>query len=92
MDSLSGCLLAAVAGNRHPLCGPVPPAIYPSSLDESAVSASDGPAKPAILFQLVLWLLGMVSSYTLGGFIQILLILALVVLFIRVLQGRRPVV
>lgn len=41
---------------------------------------------------LVLWLLGMVSSYTLGGFIHILLILALVVLLIRVIQGRRPVV
>lgn len=41
---------------------------------------------------LVLWLIGMVSSYTLGGFIHILLILALVVLLIRVIQGRRPVV
>lgn len=38
---------------------------------------------------LVLWLLGMVSSYTLGGFIHILLIIALVVLLIRVIQGRR---
>ncbi len=41
---------------------------------------------------LVLWLLGMVSSYTLGGFIHILLVLALVVILIRVIQGRRPVV
>ncbi len=41
---------------------------------------------------LVLWLLGMVSSYTLGGFIHILLLLALVVLIIRVIQGRSPVV
>ena len=40
----------------------------------------------------VLWLLGMVSSYTLGGFIHILLVLAIVVLLIRVIQGRRPVV
>lgn len=39
---------------------------------------------------LVLWALGMVSSYTLGGFIHILLVVALVVL-IRVIQGRRPV-
>ena len=38
---------------------------------------------------LILWLLGMVSSYTLGGFIHILLIIALVVLLIRVIQGRR---
>ena len=41
---------------------------------------------------LVLWLLGMVSSYTVGGFIHILLVLALVVLVINLLQGRRPVV
>ena len=40
---------------------------------------------------LVLWLLGMVSSYTLGGFIHILLVVALAILLIRVIQGRRPV-
>jgi hypothetical protein len=38
---------------------------------------------------LVLWLLGVVTSYTLGGFIHILLVLAVVVLLIRVIQGRR---
>lgn len=41
---------------------------------------------------LVLWLLGMVSSYTLGGFIHILLLIALVVLIIRVIQGRNVAV
>jgi hypothetical protein len=40
---------------------------------------------------LVLWLLGMVSSYTFGGFIHILLVLAIVVVLIRVIQGRRPI-
>ena len=40
---------------------------------------------------LILWLLGMVSSYTLGGFVHILLVLAIIVVLIRVLQGRRPV-
>lgn len=40
---------------------------------------------------LVLWLLGIVSSYTLGGFIHLLLILAIAVILIRVIQGRRPV-
>ena len=40
---------------------------------------------------LVLWLLGMVSAYTLGGYIHILLIIALVVILIRVIQGRNPV-
>ncbi len=40
---------------------------------------------------LVLWLLGMVSSYTLGGYIHVLLVLAIAVVLIRVIQGRRPV-
>mgnify|MGYP003437156339 FL=1 len=37
----------------------------------------------------VLWLLGLVSSYTMGGFIHILLVLAIVVVLINVIQGRR---
>lgn len=37
----------------------------------------------------ILWLLGFVSSYTLGGFIHILLVLAVIVVLVRVLQGRR---
>ena len=40
---------------------------------------------------LVLWLLGMVSSYTLGGFIHLLLVLAVVVVLIRIIQGRNPI-
>lgn len=40
---------------------------------------------------LVLWALGMVSSYTLGGFIHILLVIAIAVVLINVIQGRRPV-
>jgi Family of unknown function (DUF5670) len=40
---------------------------------------------------LLMWLLGMVSSYTLGGFIHILLVLAIVVVLIRIIQGRNPV-
>ena len=38
---------------------------------------------------LVLWLLGVVTSYTLGGFIHLLLVLAIVTILIRVIQGRR---
>jgi hypothetical protein len=38
---------------------------------------------------LVLWVLGLVSSYTVGGFIHILLVLAVVVILIRIIQGRR---
>jgi uncharacterized protein DUF5670 len=41
---------------------------------------------------LILWLLGMVSGYTVGGFIHLLLLIALAVVLIRVIQGRRPVV
>ncbi len=40
---------------------------------------------------LILWALGMVSSYTLGGYIHILLVIAVVVVLIRVIQGRKPV-
>ena len=39
---------------------------------------------------ILLWILGMVSSYTLGGFIHILLVIAIVVILVRVIQGRRP--
>jgi hypothetical protein len=38
---------------------------------------------------LVLWLLGLVSSYTMGGFIHILLVIAIVILIINLIQGRR---
>jgi hypothetical protein len=40
---------------------------------------------------LVLWLLGLVTSYTMGGFIHILLVIAIVVIVLRVIQGRRVV-
>jgi uncharacterized protein DUF5670 len=40
---------------------------------------------------LVLWALGLVSSYTLGGYIHLLLIIAIVIVLIRIIQGRRPI-
>jgi hypothetical protein len=40
---------------------------------------------------LVLWLVGMVSNYTLGGFIHLLLLLAIASVLVRIIQGRRPV-
>jgi hypothetical protein len=43
-----------------------------------------------LVLLIVLWLLGMVSSYTLGGFIHLLLVLAVAVILIRVIQGRNP--
>jgi hypothetical protein len=40
------------------------------------------------IIQIVLWLLGMVSAYTMGGLIHILLVIAIVVILVRVIQGR----
>lgn len=39
---------------------------------------------------LILWLLGLVSSYTVGGFIHVLLVIAIIVILLRVISGRRP--
>ena len=44
-----------------------------------------------LVLLIVLWLLGMVSSYTLGGFIHLLLVLAIAIVLIRVIQGQRPI-
>ena len=43
------------------------------------------------LILIILWLLGMVSSYTIGGFIHILLVIALIMVLLRVIGGQRPV-
>jgi len=40
---------------------------------------------------LVLWALGLVSAYTMGGFIHVLLVLAIIVVLVRVIQGRRAI-
>lgn len=40
---------------------------------------------------IILWLLGLVSGYTMGNFIHILLVIAIVIVLVRVIQGRRPV-
>ena len=42
-----------------------------------------------VVILIILWVLGLVSSYTMGGFIHILLILALIVVAVNILQGRR---
>lgn len=44
-----------------------------------------------LIILLIMWALGMVSGYTMGGVIHILLVIALVVVILRVIQGRRPV-
>jgi hypothetical protein len=38
----------------------------------------------------ILWLLGLVTSYTMGGFIHVLLVIAIVVVLLRVINGRKP--
>jgi hypothetical protein len=38
---------------------------------------------------IILWIMGLVSSYTLGGFIHVLLVVAIIVILLRVIQGRR---
>lgn len=40
---------------------------------------------------IVLWLLGLVTSYTLGGFIHLLLVIAIVMILVRLVQGQRPI-
>lgn len=40
---------------------------------------------------IIMWLLGMVTSYTLGGFIHLLLVLAIITVLVRVIQGRNPI-
>ena len=44
----------------------------------------------AFVILLILWGLGLVTSYTMGGFIHILLVIAIVVVLVRVIQGRKP--
>jgi hypothetical protein len=54
-----------------------------------------GEEKPMLLtivvILLVLWLLGLITSYTVGGFIHVLLVMAMVVLIIKLVQGRRVI-
>ena len=42
------------------------------------------------LILIIAWLLGMVTSYTIGGLIHILLVVAIIVVLVRIIQGRRP--
>jgi hypothetical protein len=42
------------------------------------------------LILIIAWLLGLVTTYTIGGFIHILLVVAIILILVRVIQGRRP--
>jgi hypothetical protein len=57
----------------------------------STPSPGDNMLWTIFVILLVLWLLGMVSSYTLGGFIHVLLVVAIVIAIIQLIQGRRVV-
>ncbi|MDO9576832.1 MAG: lmo0937 family membrane protein [Candidatus Cloacimonadales bacterium] len=43
------------------------------------------------LILIVLWLLGIITSYTIGGFIHILLVIAIIVILVRLIQGKNPI-
>jgi hypothetical protein len=44
-----------------------------------------------VVILVALWLLGLLTSYTTGGFIHVLLVIAIVVVLVRVIQGRKPI-
>ena len=52
------------------------------------LKARDGPLMTLVVILVVLWLLGMVTTYTLGGLLHILLVIAVILLLVRVIQGR----
>ena len=64
---------------------------YPSRRQVQLAEGGTGMLWTIAVILLVLWLLGMVSSYTLGGFIHILLVLAIIAVLVRVIQGRSAV-
>jgi len=43
-----------------------------------------------VVILIILWLLGLVSSYTMGGFIHVLLVIAVIVVLFNIIQGRKP--
>lgn len=43
------------------------------------------------LLLIIMWLLGLITSYTMGGFIHMLLVIALVIVLVRIIQGRRVI-
>lgn len=65
--------------------------IYLASKPRSYGTEEEAMLWTIFVILLILWLLGVVSSYTLGGFIHILLVIALVVLLIQLISGRKPV-
>jgi hypothetical protein len=93
-EKFKGISLKAVhcVWDRGLVAGPSPIAKYAGQFKQETLSRRRADMLWTIfVILLVLWLLGMVSSYTLGGYIHILLVVAIVVVLIRVIQGRNPV-
>ena len=65
------------------------PWVHHGRLDSRAPSPRGSNALHVFVILLVLWLLGMVSSYTLGGFIHVLLVVAVILAVMQLIQGRR---
>ena len=70
------CTMAASKGSR--LCG------------HSFITQEKKMLYTIAVILLILWLLGLVSSYTVGGFIHVLLVIAIVIILIRVISGNKP--
>jgi hypothetical protein len=73
--------LTSLAQNEH----------RPRRADSTARKGNTSMLMTLFVILLVAWFLGLVSSYTLGGFIHLLLVIAIAVVLIRIIQGRRPV-
>ena len=71
---------------------PFAPESKDSELRQSSASGGRRMLWTIFVILLLLWLVGLVSSYTLGGFIHLLLLAAVIVLILRLLSGRRPVI
>ncbi len=60
-----------------------------SDFDQRTLREGDGMLGTFCVVMIVLWLLGIVSSYTMGGLIHILLVIAIIALLVRIIQGRK---
>jgi hypothetical protein len=74
---------------RYKGCGST---CHPTILWEEGIGEEDSMLWTILVVLLALWLLGLVTSYTLGGFVHILLVAAIVIVLVRFIQGRRGVI
>lgn len=95
MKRLEGCAdhrLESIGGGGGLRRLRASPPAGPGDADHEGISSKGGTVLTTIaVILIVLWLLGMVSAYTLGGFIHILLVVAIIAVLVRIIQGRRVV-